>query len=374
MKISYISGIENRQTDTQEGPDSLIGNLDWADRVGYKMSRSDKLKYRANQIHPLISVARGIMRELISGNRGGMASMLWGMSPFNTKGQIDQGLKNKYDAFMRQARKEANDLYPLKRVTQGYVDALRRQGKAPAPQDPILGDLAFGQLPYAKDDNYKKHVALLRKMKKDANKKFPYLVIPPSNLQARQKYRRIEIQWLKMGGNVNTFNAAVKEGYKKSPRSKTFNYLLGKIAAKRYVAKDIGLAIRAVVSATFGGDRFKWTDKDIFNPWAKRFGTMKLDGGIGAEPASTAATTATVTASSKWWIALIKVLTPLILGALTIIYSNRDDEPTPQVVNGGGGDGNGGNFNAGGGFDVQSLLIPAGIAVGAYFLLSDDKK
>ena len=371
MKISYISGIDNKQTHTQEGPDSLIGNLDWADRVGYEMSFTDKASYYAKRANPLISTARGIVRELISGNRGGIASMLWGMSPFNTKGQIDQGLKNQYDAFMGQARTEANNLYPLKRVTQGYVDALRRQGKVPAPQDPILGDLAFGQLPYAKDDNYKKHVAYLYKARNEANKKFPYLIIPASNAPSRRNYRKAEIAWLKMGGNVDTFNAAVKEGYKKSPRNKTFNYLLGKIAAKRYQAKDVGLAIRAVVGAALGGDRFKWTDKDIFNPWAKRFGSQKISSTIGFEPATTAASTASATASAPWWIALIKALTPLFIAALPFLVDGGSGQPTPQVLDGnGGGNGDGGE----GGFNIQSLLIPGAIAAGAYILLSDDKK
>jgi hypothetical protein len=380
MKISYISGLSPTQMDdgtpSNYDPNAYIGSLSWADRVGYKMSTKEKIAYRIKQTNPVASIGRGIMRELISGNRGGLASMLWGMSPFNTNGQIDNGLKNQFDAFVNQARREANNLYPLKRVTQGYVNALAKQNKVPAPQDPILGNLAFGQLPYAQDNNYKKHVDFLYKAKKEASKKFPYVIIPASNEASRKKYREIEIAWLKAGGNVDSFTAAVKEGYSKSPRNKTFNYLLGKFAARQYVPKDLGLAIRAVAGASLGGDRFKWTDKDIFNPWAKRFGSMKIGGTIGTDPASAAAAAATT--SAPWWVALLKTITPLIIAALPFLFASRREDgfnqynaqvlgevpPTREL----------GPYHPSRIMeDPRRLILPGAIAAGAYILLSKDK-
>ena len=97
MKISLISGISKRQVVTS-GPSNLIGSLDWADRTGVNLSFGQKAEIKVKQFNPLISSARGIVRELISGNRGGIADMLYAISPFNTEGKIDQGLKSQYTA------------------------------------------------------------------------------------------------------------------------------------------------------------------------------------------------------------------------------------------------------------------------------------
>ena len=359
MKISYISGLSPTQMDdgtpSNYDPDAYIGSLDWADRVGYKMSLKDKLAYRAKQALPIASIGRGIMRELISGNRGGLASMLWGMSPFNTNGQIDNGLKNKYDAYMAQARREAKDLYPFNlKITRKGLKVTT------APDNP---------------GNFAKYTKAVNEKAKEASKKFPFLILPASNEASRKKYRQIEIAWLKAGGNVDSFTAAVKEGYSKSPRNKTFNYLLGKFASGTYRTKDLGLAIRAVAGAAVGGDRFKWTDKDIFNPWAKRFGSMKISGTIeGVDPAS--ATAAAATTSAPWWIALLKAITPLLIAALPFLFRGRRQDEfnnfDAQVLGDGNGNGNGNNDDLG--FDYTTLIIPGAIAAGAYLLLSDDKK
>jgi len=371
MKISYISGTDANQTNNINSGIGRTG-IEWGESINYNFSPGEKIKIRALRVLiPLVTV-RGAMLKLIEGNRGGLGDILYALSPFNKQGKINQLVKNQYDAFMAQARREANNLYPLKRVTQGYLDALSRQGKIPSPQDPILGDLAFGQLPYAKDDNYKKHVALLYKAKKEATKKFKYIVYPASNAPARRKYRSIEIQWMKIGGNVDQFNDAVKNGWKNPPRNKTFNYLLGKIAAKRYKTKDLGLAIRAFTGALFGGDTFSWRDKDIFNPWVKRFGSQKIGTPIGLDPVTTGtALAAKLTGTQVFWLAVLGVI---VWGAVEVLTADSDMQVGSGTFDGGNG-GGGGNGNGGeGGFDVQSLLIPGAIAAGAYILLSDDKK
>ena len=361
MKISYISGLSPTQMDdgtpSNYDPNSYIGSLSWADRVGYKMSLKDKIAYRAKQAIPIASIGRGIMRELISGNRGGIASMLWGMSPFNNNGQIDNGIKSQYDAFMAQARKEAKDLYP-------FNMKITRKGLkfTPVPDNP---------------GNFAKYSKLVGEKGKEASKKFPFLIIPASNEASRKKYRQIEIAWLKAGGNVDSFTAAVKEGYSKSPRNKTFNYLLGKFASGTYKTKDLGLAIRAVAGAAVGGDRFKWTDKDIFNPWAKRFGSMKISGTIGSDPASAAAVAATT--SAPWWVALLKTITPLIIAALPFLFGRRREDQfnnyDAQVLGNPPPTTEKGFLHYSNLIDnPQSLILPAAIAAGAYILLSDDKK
>jgi hypothetical protein len=210
----------------------------------------------------------------------------------------------------------------------------------------------------------------MRAAEKAANIKFPYLVYPRSNNKAQSKYREIELNWLNNGGNVDTFSAAVKEGVTKSPRNKTFNYLLGKFAAKRYFPKDLGLAIRAVVGAALGGDRFSFTDKDVFNPWIKQYGSGNIGNvGIGFDPATTAATTATTTGAAPWWVPILQTCATLIVTALigALQGSGNDDFPPAQV---GGGNGGGG----GGKTDLMQYALPVGAAVAAYLLLFNDKK
>ena len=201
------------------------------------------------------------------------------------------------------------------------------------------------------------------------------MIYPPSNQAAISKYRDLELMWLSYGGDVDSFNAAVKEGVTKSPRNKTFNYLLGKIAAKRYFPKDLGLAIRAVVGATFGGDRFSYTDSDVFNPWLKKLGSGNIGGGIGVEPVSTAAATATTTASAAWWVPIVTKLCYAIIAMLPVLFAvwtSDDDNPPPAVGGGPGGGPNGGKGD--GDSDLTGMLLPVGAAVAAYFLLfSDDK-
>jgi hypothetical protein len=351
MKISYISGINKP-----------IGSLSWAKSVNLDLSNSKKADIIKNQLNPVASTARGIVRELISGNRGGIADMLYGMSPFNTTGKIDPSLKAQHEAALKEAKTLANQKFPL---SYNKIDT----SKLP-PGTFFAEDVQKSELTVIKNDNYKKHLQYMQEAEKAANKKFPYLIYPRSNDTAQRKYREIEIAWLNYGGNVDTFNAAVKEGATKSPRNKTFNYLLGKFAAGTYKTKDLGLAIRAVVGAALGGDRFSWTDKDIFNPWVKKYGTGNISGGIGVEPATGAATTATVTASSAWWIPILQSLTTIILAALPFIFmgsGNRNNEPVADVF--------GGEDAARPRSDISQYLLPIGAAVAGYLLFfSDDKK
>ena len=366
MKISLISGISKRKVATS-GPSNLIGSLDWADRTGVNLSFAQKAEIRIKQFNPLISTARGIVRELISGNRGGLADMIYAMSPFNTEGKIDQGLKSQHDAAIKEARVQANIKFPL---SYNKIDT----SKLP-PGVFFAEDVQKSELALIKDENYKKNLQFMQAAEKAANKKFPYLVYPRSNETAIRKYRDLELMWLNYGGDVDSFNAAVKEGVTKSPRNKTFNYLLGKFAANRYFPKDLGLAIRAVVGATFGGDRFSFTDSDVFNPWLKKYGSGNIGGGIGVEPVSTAAATTATTASAAWWVPILTKLCYAIIAMLPLLFaawSSNDDNPPPAVGGGPGGNGGGGGGSQN---DLSGMLLPVGAAVAAYFLLfSDDKK
>ena len=370
MKISLISGISKRQAVTS-GPSNLIGSLDWADRAGVKVSTSDKLKITANQINPLISTARGIVRELISGNRGGLADMLYAMSPFNTEGKIDQGLKSQYTAALAELKRNASIKYPLTKKTfaspNEYVAEFAKW-KARNILKPS-SDFAF-----VENDNFVKNKAFVTAGLPAINKKFPFIIYPAATDTGKRKYREIEIMFMNYGGNVDTFNAAVKEGVTKSPRNKTFNYLLGKFAAKRYFPKDLGLAIRAIVGAAIGGDRFSFTDSDVFNPWLKKYGTGSIGkiGIVPPEPVSAAAETVAVTASAAWWVPMLEKCAIIVVTGLVGWASSgsRDEEFPPAQV--GGDPGTGGSTLGG---DLSGFILPAGAAVAAYFLLfSDDNK
>jgi hypothetical protein len=364
MKISYISGVKGR-ANSMQSESNLIGSLGWADRAGVKLSLAQKAEIRVKQFNPLISTARGIVRELISGNRGGLADMIYGMSPFNTQGKIDPSLKAQHEAALKEAKTIANQKFPL---SYNKIDT----SKLP-PGTFFAEDVQKSELTVIRDENYKKHLQYMQEAEKAANKKFPYLIYPPSNDTARRKYREIEIMWLNYGGNVDTFNAAVKEGVTKSPRNKTFNYLLGKFAAKRYFPKDLGLAIRAVVGSALGGDRFSWTDKDIFNPWLKKYGSGSISGIQGPPPDGGASAVAATTAAAPWWVPILTKLCYALIAMLPLLFNswNSDSNNPPAQV--------GGDLST---FQGQSdrsnltqYLLPIGAAVAGYLLFfSDDKK
>lgn len=362
MKISYISGINGRNTQT-ETDSNLIGSLGWADRAGVKLSLAQKAEFRVKQLNPLISTARGIVRELISGNRGGLADMIYGMSPFNTEGKIDPSLKAQHEAALKEAKTLANQKFPL---SYNKIDT----SKLP-PGTFFAEDVQKSELAVIRNDNYKKHLQFMQEAEKAANKKFPYLIYPRSNDTANRKYREIELMWLNYGGNVDTFNAAVKEGVTKSPRNKTFNYLLGKFAAKTYKTKDVGLAIRAVVGAALGGDRFSWTDKDIFNPWIKKFGSGNIGGINGVPPDGGASAVAGTTAAAPWWVPILTKLCYAIIAMLPALFGSwmSDDNNPPPAVGGGPGGGEGGGET-----DLMQYALPIGAAVAAYLLLFNDEK
>lgn len=360
MKISLISGISKRQAVTS-GPSNLIGSLDWAERNNIKLSLLQKGEFNTKRFNPLISTARGIVRELISGNRGGIADMLYAISPFNTDGKIDQGLKSQYEAALAELKRTADLKFPTKKLTLQQWLALPTK-----PRDKALRPILEVQ-----DENYRQNKAFVTAGLPAINKKFPFIIYPASNENARAKYREFELVWFNYGGNVDTLNAAVKEGITKSPRNKTFNYLLGKFAANRYFPKDLGLAIRAVVGAALGGDRFSFTDSDVFNPWTKNYGSGNIGNVRIGDAVTGGVTTAATTAAAPWWVPILSSCSIIIVTALVgaLQGSGNDDFPPAQV---GGDPGTGGSTPGG---DLGGLILPIGAAVAAYFLFfSDDNK
>jgi hypothetical protein len=308
------------------------------------------------------------VRELISGNRGGLADMLYGMSPFNTAGKIDQGLKSQYDAAVKEAAMIAKRKFPIqpKTLTVAQVNEIKKKY-------PNLNPMFYGLV---ENPNFKAQIEFVDVESKKAYKKFTYLIYPPATAASKFQYRKLEIYWLDEGGNVDSLNAAVKEGVTKSPRNKTFNYLLGKYATGNYRPKDIGLAVRAVVGAGLGGDRFSFKDSDVFNPWKKRLGSGNI-GAVGIGSPDPVTGTVVVVGSYAWWSAALSKLAITFLTSLSIIlvgWLANKLNPAPEVdevVPGNGGGGGGGETKT----DIAKFALPVGAAVAAYLLFfSDDKK
>lgn len=367
MKISLISGISKKQVVTS-GPSNLIGSLSWAERSGVNLSLAQKAEFNIKMANPLISLARGIVRELISGNRGGLADMLYAISPFNTEGKIDQGLKSQYTAALAELKRNADIKFPKTKKTFSSPAQFAAEFAKWKPRNLTKPNSDFS---FVENDNFVKNKAFVTAGLPDINKKFPFIIYPAATEIGKRKYRDIELMFLNYGGNVDTLNAAVKEGITKSPRNKTFNYLLGKFADNRYFPKDLGLAIRAVVGAALGGDRFSFTDSDVFNPWLKKYGTGSIAGIQGPPPDGGASALAATTAAAPWWVPILQSCAVIVVTGLVgaLSSSTQEDFPPAQV---------GGNTPTGGstpGGDLTGLILPIGAAVAGYFLFfSDDNK
>jgi hypothetical protein len=104
------------------------------------------------------------------------------------------------------------------------------------------------------------------------------------------KFRTIEIAWLKQGGNPNELYDAINKGESKQPRGKVFGSLLEKAAKGQSVRPDQWLT--GIFSAIFG---------------------KKYTPGISGEPVST---TATTVASSSVWIPILQNMATTIGAAL----------------------------------------------------------
>jgi hypothetical protein len=293
------------------------------------------------------------------------------MSGFNTEGKIDQGIKSQYDAAIAELKRTADIKFPLTKKTFAsfavYASELAKW-KARNIGKPI-SDFSFVQ-----DENFTKNKAFVTAGLPAINKKFPYLIYPPSTEASRKKYRELEIYWTKEGGNVDQLNDKVKNGITKSPRNKTFNYLLGKFASGTFKTKDVGLAARAMIGATLGGDRFSYKDSDIFNPWKKQLGSQKIGktGMNGADPVSL---TALLGSSAYWGPIISNFCTLLLTGLATVLiaWAAGALNPEPEVA-GTNDPGKGGKGGNDGDSDLTGMLLPVGAAVAAYFLLfSDDK-
>ena len=165
-----------------------------------------------------------------------------------------------------------------------------------------------------------------------------------------KKYRAIEMQWFKKGGNPDELRVAFQEGNTKTPTGAYFNEMLLKQASGGNVTVPQWIA--AGISAIFGKK---------YDP-----ATGKITGGnmgIGADPASD---TAVVVATAPWWGSMVAgIVTTLGLAAI-----NKKSAPTP-------GDPTYPTNPTPPTTSTSSVVVPillVGGAAAAYFILNKKKK
>jgi hypothetical protein len=379
MKISYISGIKRRK---YKG----IGqtNLDWAKAVGLNLTLAQKIEIERDQRNPIYVTGREILLQLIKKNAGGIADFLYSISPFNGKGKENAELLAKWNAGLAQGESEIAKQYP---IDSNWLVNYKSRAVVPSTSGGVIlpGSNATGgyQAKTPLDFQNIKRLEIRGKLRdqlvKNLNKLYPYLVYPASTQDQQTKYRQIEIDFLMKGGNPNNFNDAVKEGITKSPRGTDFNYLLGKFQSKTYKTKDLGLAIRAVVAALTGGKRFGLGDPGIFTPWGG-FKPGKISGirkpkRIGAEPVTT---TATVSASTAYWVTAITGIITTLGGAfINARWGGQNGGTDFNFLNDQNPDGwdpPAGNDNENGAVSENTWIVPVGLAAASYFLFKDKLK
>jgi len=375
MKISLISGTGTNSAESSQGNYNGIGRtlVEWAKAVNYwdTLTPTQKGEVVANNVNPLNVTGRGIILEIIKKNGGGIADFLYSVSPFNTKGKIDQNLYSKWQSVWRDSSNLLNNQYP---VDQNWLNNYKSKVTVSTQSGPIT--IPTAKIPNTQataqerqwEANLIKREALKLELVKTLNKKYPYKVYPASDQKGWKQYRNMEIKWLLQGGNPDDFNKAVKEGITKSPRGADFNYLIGKMKSGSFKTADYGLAIKSVAALLVGGTRFNLRDAGVWTPWGG-WKPGKLNGmsqGIGAEPVTT---TAAVSATVKYWVGVAISIITLLLPFL-FARDENDNLTTNQ-----GWDNPEYNANQGGGTGLSNLpewAIPLGLGVGAYFLLGDE--
>ena len=350
MKISYIAGIgarhssSNRQTkrmgnapltsyptsnigsatllgamncrSTQINPNTtLVGigrtGYDWLKAAtGREATAGEIVEYGLK--NGALMPARAMMEKFISNNGGGIANFLYNAwlrnEPYYLPNQkkfdieynagltaIDKQFPLPYKSFPFTAQETAalNSAY-----TPSSGGGVLFPSSTPASTTTVrkIEDVLSSQ----RLSEYKAFNTLLEK-RNAATKtllislegKYPVKsrIILPADTKSQTAYRNLELAWFwKLGGSPDDLNNAVKEGNTKSPRGKDANYLINKLYNGGVQAKDIGLIIRAFVSA-FGGDKFGLGDEGTYVIGI--YGTKKQ--GIGFDPATATATIATYT-------------------------------------------------------------------------------
>lgn len=253
--------------------------------------------------------ARFLIEKFISNNGGGIANFLYNAwlrdVPYYLPNQ------KKYDADFVAAIADIKKKFPVYPFTMNaqetaalntkytpsdaggtvFSTSTTTQSQTVKKIEDVLSSARLAE--YKKSvDSYAKYETARKSLVDSLEKKYPLKtrMILPANTASQTAYRNLELAWFwKLGGSPDDLNNAVKEGNTKSPRGKDANYLINKLYGNGIKAGDIGLIIRAFVSA-FAGDKFGLGDEGTYVIGI--YGNKKQ--GIG-EPLTAAAVSAKIT-------------------------------------------------------------------------------
>lgn len=231
-----------------------------------------------------LAPARLIIEKFIANNGGGIANFLYNAwlrtEPFYLPNQkkfdieynagltaIDKQFPLPYKSFPFTAQETAalNTAYTPS-TSGGTVNFLKQVQTAAAKS--VSQVLTAARLSEYNAFNalLEKRNAATKSLLASLETKYPVKsrMILPADTKSQTAYRNLELAWFwKLGGSPDDLNNAVKEGNTKSPRGKDANYLINKLYNGGVQAKDIGLIIRAFVSA-FAGDKFGLGDEGTY--------------------------------------------------------------------------------------------------------------
>jgi hypothetical protein len=253
--------------------------------------------------------ARFLIEKFISNNGGGIANFLYNAwlrdVPYYLPNQ------KKYDADFVAAIADIKKKFPVYPFTMNaqetaalntkytptdaggtvFSTSSTTQSQTVKKIEDVLSSTRLAE--YKKSvDSYAKYETARKSLIDSLDKKYPLKtrMILPANTASQTAYRNLELAWFwKLGGSPDDLNNAVKEGNTKSPRGKDANYLINKLYGNGVKAGDIGLIVRAFVSA-FAGDKFGLGDEGTYVIGI--YGNKKQ--GIG-EPLTAAAVSAKIT-------------------------------------------------------------------------------
>ena len=304
MNISYISGIKKHHSEKYEKREKKyhnIGNvfsksnaalsgykglgrtgIDWGNAVGRSFTIAEANEWFGKNI--TLAPARGLINMFIRNNGGGIANFLYSMWLRETPYELPN--KKKFDQEFTAGYNLIDEKYKYK-VWVWPADAIARYQAAVAAYSAKNPNATSTEIAAViKKENYLTPAQLKQynlsklsnaelialkqpevdALRKALYKKYPYSTqyLPVSTSASKEKYRGIEWKWFwSLGGNPDDLNDAVKEGNTKSPRGKDANYMLNKAYNGGLSFGDLGLIIRAFVSAE-AGDKFGLGDEGTY--------------------------------------------------------------------------------------------------------------
>lgn len=296
--IGYNTPISNVKTIDSQAPIGAPRAFIWFRTMkGRDASTGEAAEWRTKQV--LNAPGREVILQILKANGGGLSTMLYNLI-FKTEPTYypipeseDKNLTQRIEAFKKSIgfKPVTNEqMDKILAVYKSIYNAKIQQGGAQLATGGSSSKLSPG-LPsgfqLTQSQNFEVIQSLLTDSEKEkgydrimgsgqwkkakqvntyANNettklKSKYAVIPSK--EASKKYGEFENKWFWWGGDPWDVNDAIQEGAKKSPKGKTFNYLIGVAQSRGLEFKDAGLLMRAVGSV-IGGDTFSLDEEGSY--------------------------------------------------------------------------------------------------------------